>query len=454
MSPPRIQKFSSRLLGDAAGWRAAARVAAEAAEGGSVAVVSVPAGLRTGLAAALDAAGRGEGAAAAAGCRRLLEDVESLGRDLGLEGGLPPSAEPLVTRLTELVQGACLVGHASPRTRDAVLGLAGGLGAVLFTALLGVRGARARAARGLPAAAGPHGAARPLPAIRWMEKPSRGEILVLPGGFGEDADGSVRAYGPGGSDLTAVALGAGWGASEVRIWTADDGIQSADPSLVPGARPLSRLSYGEARALSAFGDRALHPDVLAVASEAGLDLVLANLHRPGRRTRITVEAPSRPPGSVASVAYKEGLHLLRLPPAASLEGMAGADAELRAAGAQRLGAIAGPEGFLLALRADGAAAVQHLAALADRGAELSAGWALVALVGEGLRATPGAALRLLAPFHRETVGGLLAGSSPISVSFLVPEERLGELVPRLHHRWIERWIEAAEPSRVLAPLAL
>jgi aspartate kinase len=273
---------------------------------------------------------------------------------------------------------------------------------------------------------------------------------VLPGGFGVGADGAVRAYGPGGSDLTAAALGAGWGASEVRIWTADDGIQSADPSLVPGARPLPRLSYGEARALAAFGDRALHPDVLAVASETGLDLMLANLHRPARSTRISAQAPARPPGSVASVAYKEGLHLLRLPPEVSLEGLAGADAELRAAGAQRFGAIAGPEGVLLALRADGAAAVQGLAALADQGAELSAGWALVALVGEGLRATPGAALRLLAPFHRETVGGLLAGSSPISVSFLVPEERLGDLVPRLHHLWIE----AAENPRVLAPLAL
>ncbi len=450
MNAPSIQKFSSRLLGEAAGWRAAAGRAADAAEGGCVAVVSLPSGIRSGLAAALRAAGRGEGPAALAGCRRGVEGFEGLARELGLEAGFAAAAEPLVKRLSELVQGACLVGHASPRTHDAVLGLAGSLSAVLFAALATAQGARARAARGLPAARGAHGGGRPLSDTPWKDGPAPGEMLALAGGFGEDADGTVRAYGPGGADLSAVALGAGWGASEVRIWTADDGIQSADPSLVPGARPLPRLSLAEARALSGFGDRALHPDVLARAAEAGLDLVLANLHRPERRTRISAQAPARPPGSVASVAYKEGLYLLRLPPEASLEGLAGLDAELRAAGAQRFGAIAGPEGFLLALRADGEAAVQRLAALADRGAELSAGWALVALVGEGLRATPGAALRLLAPVQMETVGGLLAGRSPISVSFLVPEERLGDLVPRLHHLWIE----AAENPRVLAPMAL
>jgi aspartate kinase len=220
------------------------------------------------------------------------------------------------------------------------------------------------------------------------------------------------------------------------IWTGDDGIQSADPSLVPGAAALQHLNYAEARALSGFGSRTLHPDVLAAAAGGGIDLVLANLHNPAHRTRISATAPLRVPGSVASVVYKEGLHLVRLKAEDSLAALAALDEALREAGAQRFGAIAGPEGSLLVLRAGTEASRLRLAALAEQGMEVSAGWALVALVGEGLRATPGSALRLLAPCQMEPVEGLLAGSSPISVSFLVPEDRLANLIPRLHKLWI------------------
>lgn len=436
MSAPAILKFGTALLENDAGWRAAAAAAVDSLAHGGVVVVATPGAWRSAALEALAAAGNGDGAAALAGARRITEGLECHARDLGLEAAAGPASAPLLQRLSELIQGACLVGHASPRTRDAVLGLLGALSASLFAALLASRGLPARVAAALPDARGDHGRARPRAEIPWADRPAGREALVLPGGFGHGEDGAVLAYGPGGPDLSAVALAAGWGSPGVLIWTGDDGIQSADPSLVPGAKALPRLSYAEAQALSGFGARALHPEVLAIAARAGLELVLANLHAPERRTLISGARPARLPGSVASVAYKEGLHLLRLPAAASLDGLAAADAELRAAGAQRYGAIAGPEGMLLVLRAEGAEAVARLAAFTDAGAELSGGWALVALVGEGLRATPGSALRLLAPFQLETVGGLLAGSSPISVSFLVPEERLPDLVPRLHHLWI------------------
>jgi aspartokinase len=62
---------------------------------------------------------------------------------------------------------------------------------------------------------------------------------------------------------------------------------------------------------------------------------------------------------------------------------------------------------------------------------------VVALVGEGLRADPVAALRHLAALGHEPVGGLLTGSSTVSIAFLVPESRLGDLIPRLHDRCVD-----------------
>ena len=61
------------------------------------------------------------------------------------------------------------------------------------------------------------------------------------------------------------------------------------------------------------------------------------------------------------------------------------------------------------------------------------------LVGEGLRADPLAALRHLAALGQEPVGGLLTGSSTVSIAFLVPESRLGDLIPRLHDRCVLGW---------------
>jgi aspartokinase len=57
------------------------------------------------------------------------------------------------------------------------------------------------------------------------------------------------------------------------------------------------------------------------------------------------------------------------------------------------------------------------------------GWAIVALVGEGLRSRPGEALSLMAS---EPVVGVFAGGAGISVAFLVPEARLAALIPELH----------------------
>jgi len=48
-----------------------------------------------------------------------------------------------------------------------------------------------------------------------------------------------------------------------------------------------------------------------------------------------------------------------------------------------------------------------------------------------------AALRHLAALGHEPVGGLLTGSSTVSIAFLVPESRLGDLIPRLHDRCVD-----------------
>lgn len=178
-------------------------------------------------------------------------------------------------------------------------------------------------------------------------------------------------------------------------------------------------------------------------ARARIPLVVANTHRAegpdAARTTITVDAPWREPGSVLSVAYKEGLAMIRLPPEEDLARTLQLESELREAGATRFALLAGPEGTVLVVRPEGPRCDAILANLGEEGFSVEREWALVALVGEGLRATPDAALRLLAPFQLDRIGGVFSGASLISLAFLVPQERLLDLVPRLHHLWIEHF---------------
>jgi aspartate kinase len=293
-----------------------------------------------------------------------------------------------------------------------------------------------------------HGRARPDRAALaaacgpWREALGQGALWVTQGFLGRAPGGAVTTLGRGGSDTSATLLGEALGAREVQIWSEVDGILSADLSLVPEARAIPVLSLREAAALSAFGAKVLHADSLAPVARAGLRLVVANTRRPrGGRTEIRLQAPAREPGEITSVAYKEGVCCLRLPPAQEtdlFEQMFQAATRLQEAGASLYGMLATPDGGLLVVRAAGAEAEAVLQDLAAGIMALERGWAVVALVGEGLRAVPGRALGLLAPLEGEPIAAILAGDMGVSLAFLVPEHRLGKLVPELHRHCVER----------------
>jgi len=446
----KILKFGGTSVATAPALaRAAAIVERELAEGGLV-VVSALGGTTDSLLRATAAAARGDAAGAAAGQAALAGRHWEVARELGLEQALKPAWEPLLQSLADLLKGMELLAEASPRSLDAALAVGEGLSAQLMAALLRQRGrpGKFRDVLEVMRTDARHGRARPdRAALReacgpWREALAAGALWVTQGFLGLAPGGAVTTLGRGGSDTSATLLGEALGAAEVQIWTDVDGILSADPSLVPEARPIPVMSLREAAALSAFGAKVLHADSLTPVQRSGLRLVVANTHRPtGGRTEIRAEAPARQPGEVTSVAYKEGVCCLRLPPVQEpdlFERLFQAAARLQEAGATCYGLLATPDGGLLVVRAETPGAQAVLAELAASGLELESGWALVALVGEGLRAIPGRTLSLLAPLDGEPIAAILAGDTGVSLAVLIPETRLAELVPKLHRHCIEK----------------
>jgi aspartate kinase len=438
----KVLKFGGSSVGGAeALCRAAAIVRKELPAGGLV-VVSALRGTTDHILDACAASGRGDLPAAQVHSKALRQRHEAVAEELGQLLTLQPTWDPLFARLDQLLTGMAMLGEATPRARDAALAIGETLSAHLAALCFHGQFRDVREAMKTDAR---FGRARPqLDALRretapWREALGTGALWVTQGFLGAAPDGATTTLGRGGSDTSATLLGEALGASEVQIWTDVDGVLTADPSLVPEARPIPQMSLSESEALSAFGAKVLHADSLAPGGRAGFRLVVANTLRPGAsRTEILPHPPMRQPGEVTSVAYKEGLSLLRFPATLGLEPPLLAARQLEEAGALRFGLVSSPAGTLLAVRPESIAAAEVLATFQAAGLQVDSGWAVVALVGEGLRADPLAALRHLGALGQEPIGGLLTGSSTVSIAFLVPESRLGDLIPRLHDRCVLR----------------
>ncbi|MBI4913113.1 MAG: aspartate kinase [Acidobacteria bacterium] len=412
--------------------------------GGGVVVSSARNGSRGRLLQALESARRGDLHEANARLAELQEGHERLAACLGLGEEHGRRCGTLFQRLGALVEGSALVREASARTQDAALAAGEILSAHLLADWLKQDGTQARflEAGELLRTDGVHGHARPdLQATRLAagsQAPGlrRGARVVVPGGIGQGPDGAPTTLGRGFSDTSATLLGEALDADEVQIWTQVDGILTADPSLVPEARPIPRMSFAEASALCAFGAKVLHADSLAPAARAGFPLLVANALRPrASRTSVLPGSLVRRPGEVTSVAYKEGVLAVRFPGAFPLEELLATALRLEEGGFQRFGLLSDPEGSLLVVHPGSQAPERTVRELESAGARVERGWAVVALVGEGLRLDPGAPARLLAPLAAERLGAVLGGG-PGSVAFLLPEDRLAEWIPRLHRTFI------------------
>lgn len=112
-----------------------------------------------------------------------------------------------------------------------------------------------------------------------MGKAGKHDMYITQGFICRDAAGNMATLSRGGSDYTATLLGEAMNASEVQIWTDVDGVYSADPRKVKGARCIPRMSYRQADTAARLGAKILHPDCVRPVRRAGCALrVLDSFH--------------------------------------------------------------------------------------------------------------------------------------------------------------------------------
>ncbi len=120
---------------------------------------------------------------------------------------------------------------------------------------------------------------------------SKSEVSVVTGFRASTDAGVTTTLGRSGSDYTATILAGALGAERIIIWTDVDGVLTADPRLVPEARPMRELHFAEAAELAYFGAKVLHPRTMRPLAERGLPLLIKNTFNPDDPgTRITTTA--------------------------------------------------------------------------------------------------------------------------------------------------------------------
>ena len=105
-------------------------------------------------------------------------------------------------------------------------------------------------------------------------------VVVTQGFIGATEKGIMTTIGRGGSDYSAAIIGALLGASEIQIWTDVDGVLTADPSIIPEARRIKKMSFNEASELAYFGARVLHPMTILPAIEKNIPVYVRNSRNP------------------------------------------------------------------------------------------------------------------------------------------------------------------------------
>ncbi len=454
MSESTVLKFGGTSVADAGALQRVAGVVQRAHRSTRpIVVVSALAGVTDALLAAADAAASGDAERIRLRLDALLErHAEIAGRLARPENarGIRTVLERTRAEIADLLQRVAAEPERRPALRDELAAYGERLSAALLTAVLLATDVPARYvdARHCLITDGTHGRATPI--LPDTEQRTRAELAplldrrlvpVLGGYIGATLEGVTTTLGRGGSDYSAALVGAALGAREIQIWTDVSGVLTADPRVVPGAGTIPSLSYAEAAELAYFGAKVLHPKTIQPAMERDIPVRICNSKAPAHPgTMVTARGELRA-GTVKAIAHKSGITVLQI----GSTRMLGAYGFLRGLFEvferhQTVVDVVTTSEVSVSLTVDDARSLPDIVAeLEPLGTvAVESGRAIVCVVGEGLRTTPGIAARVFATISDINVSLISQGASRVNLTFVVDEDRVQEAVLRLHDALFER----------------
>jgi len=442
-----VLKFGGTSVGDAEAIARTGRIVATRADRGAIVVVSALAGVTNALIALAEQAAKGH----LIGALRAIEDL----RERHLKQAeilLGPGDEcddlcaelsAMIDELAHLAEALATLGDLTPRSMDAITSFGEKMSSLMCVAAFQRQGIPAvhvdacevmitdsafTRAEPQPEAIADACRASVIPLVR------DGKVPIM-GGFIGSASGSgvTTTLGRGGSDYSASLLGAAVRADAIEIWTDVDGMLTADPRVVSGAKLIDQIAFDEASELASFGAKVLHPNTIAPAVRLGIPVFVLNSRRPeGRGTKITFDAPKRP---VSAIAGKNDVTLVKVgsPRMLLTEGFLRALFEIFERHRTSVDVVATSE-VSVSLTVDDPSRLEailgDLRALGDVSVERNRG--IVAVVGGAIADGGETMARALSALGGVRVHMLSLSATGINLTMVVDDDQVKPAIQRLH----------------------
>ena len=443
-------KFGGTSVGDVAAFERVFQIVSTQSAKQPVVVVSAMTKVTDALLAAFEIAKKGDFAEAFLSLEPHFERHSAVSRHFITDGGPNAFGGELDLARGELSDLLMRVSRRSlplSMLKDAIVSYGEQLSSRLLAEVLKAKGVKARQvdARRLIVTDDEYGAAQPI----WDETEkliqlelgpiiADAEVPIMGGFIAANRGGETTTLGRGGSDYSAAMVAAALRAGELQIWTDVTGVMTCDPRICGEARTIPVLSYEEAAELAYFGAKVLHPKTIKPAVDHAIPVRVCNTFEPDAIGTMVLADSAVVPNKIKSIAHKKNITILRITSARMLGSYGFMSALFQVFERFRtvIDVISTSE-VSVALTLDNTAELDKIVTELQRlgDVEVESGYAVICVVGEGLRASTGLASQVFSTIEDVNVALISHGASSVNLTFVIKEENAADVIKKLHHQF-------------------
>lgn len=443
-----VMKFGGTSIQDAVAMRNAAEIVAARVARAPLVVVSAMARVTDALLRVSQAAKERRFDDASAMIDEIRDRHRTTARELldraGSLEAVDREIEKHIEELENLSRSVATLGELTPRTQDAIVSFGERLSSVILTAAMHARGINAEIVDSRDFIVTDDRFTKAAPLMEATAERARsillpliesGRLPVAQGFIGSTTEGVTTTIGRGGSDYSAALIGAALGAEAIEIWTDVDGLMTADPRIVPDARRIRVISFAEASELSYFGAKVLHPSTVLPAVERGIPVHIYNTLNPECEGTLIVAVPRTSGNVIKSIAFKRGVTIVNVNSTRMLLafGFLRTIFEVFDHHQTSVDVVTTSE-VSVSMTLDDTerldAIKRDLSGIGEVSVERNK--AIVCVVGDNLKFTPGVAARLFKAIDSINVNMISQGASEINLTFVIDESDVDRVVRGLH----------------------
>ncbi|UNC92937.1 aspartate kinase [Candidatus Contubernalis alkaliaceticus] len=337
----------------------------------------------------------------------------------------------------------CVNPDTNLRELDMVMSCGEIISTVVMASTLQAKGIPARAMAGFQAGMHTDGEYAQAEVVKCKphkirEALEKGEVVVVAGFQGISPDWEINTMGRGGSDTSAVILGAALDAEQVVIFTDVSGVMTADPKMLEDARIIDHLTYSEVCHMAYEGAKVIHPPAVEIAMQHNVSLVIRNPADPGSGTLINNEYSDhggfhKRRRIITGIAHGHDLAQVKVK---FLQNSSVSELDLFQQLAEAKISIdlitVFPEVKVFTVQQPVLPKAEKILTGLGVEYEVIKDCAKVSVVGVGMRNIPGVMAKVVRAFNDQDIKILQTGDSNITISLLINQEDLKKAIKTLH----------------------